>query len=61
MGARHEKVETNELSVQNIRDRFYGTNDPVANKILRIAAEKKANSERKYVGVSVASCGLGRT
>eukprot|EP00659_Diplonema_papillatum_P006112 gene6112-9386_t len=39
---RHEVLEDNELSKQNIRDRYYGTNDPVANKILR---EKKEADE----------------
>eukprot|EP01066_Platyproteum_vivax_P006807 Platyproteum_vivax@DN2503_c0_g1_i1.p1 len=32
---RHEMPEKNELSHQNIRDRFFGENDPVANKLLR--------------------------
>lgn len=27
--------EQNELSEQNIKDRYYGINDPVANKLLR--------------------------
>jgi len=31
---RHEKPNDNDLSNQNIRDRFYGRNDPVARKIL---------------------------
>ncbi|CAG8527121.1 3794_t:CDS:10 [Paraglomus occultum] len=31
---RHEAPEENELSHQNIKDRYYGTNDPVAKKIL---------------------------
>jgi hypothetical protein len=31
---RHEKPTDNDLSNQNIRDRFYGRNDPVARKIL---------------------------
>jgi len=31
---RHEIPEKNELSNQNIRDRYYGRNDPVAKKIL---------------------------
>ena len=31
---RHEKPEENELSKQNIKDRYYGRNDPVAKKIL---------------------------
>ncbi|KAG8959246.1 Pre-mRNA-splicing factor slt11 [Tulasnella sp. 408] len=32
---RHELPEKNELSNQNIKDRYYGRNDPVAKKILR--------------------------
>ena len=31
---RHEKPAESDLSHQNIRDRFYGRNDPVARKIL---------------------------
>jgi pre-mRNA-splicing factor RBM22/SLT11 len=31
---RHELPQENELSHQNIRDRFYGKNDPVAKSIL---------------------------
>jgi pre-mRNA-splicing factor RBM22/SLT11 len=31
---RHEKVEETELSHQNIKDRYYGVNDPVAKKLL---------------------------
>ncbi|KAI0064577.1 pre-mRNA-splicing factor SLT11 [Artomyces pyxidatus] len=37
---RHEKPVQNELSKQNIQDRFYGRNDPVARKILSGHAEK---------------------
>jgi len=36
---RHEMPTTGELAVQNIKDRYYGTNDPVANKMLRRAEE----------------------
>jgi len=31
---RHEMPEKTELSTQNIRDRYHGTNDPVARKIM---------------------------
>jgi pre-mRNA-splicing factor RBM22/SLT11 len=31
---RHEMPETGELSVQNMKDRYYGVNDPVAKKML---------------------------
>ncbi len=29
--------ETGELAVQNIKDRYYGVNDPVANKLMKRA------------------------
>jgi pre-mRNA-splicing factor RBM22/SLT11 len=32
---RHEMPKTGELADQNIKDRYYGINDPVANKMLR--------------------------
>lgn len=32
---RHEDPVTGELANQNIKDRFYGVNDPVAKKMLR--------------------------
>jgi pre-mRNA-splicing factor RBM22/SLT11 len=38
---RHEIPEINELSEQNIKDRFYGVNDPVAKKILRGFSDNK--------------------
>ena len=54
-------MEKSETSIQNIKNRFYGTNDPVANKILKIASEKKVSDERKYVwfptGKRTVSCG----
>ncbi|CAD7948621.1 unnamed protein product [Amoebophrya sp. A25] len=37
---RHEMPETGELSKQNVRDRFHGTNDPLAAKLNRVANEK---------------------
>ncbi|CAH9058794.1 unnamed protein product [Cuscuta europaea] len=36
---RHEMPETGELSQQNIKDRYYGVNDPVAMKLLGKAGE----------------------
>ncbi|GBG67342.1 hypothetical protein CBR_g479 [Chara braunii] len=36
---RHEMPITGELSQQNIKDRYYGVNDPVANKLFRKAGE----------------------
>lgn len=38
---RHEIPEINELSNQNIKDRFYGINDPVAKKILKGFSDSK--------------------
>lgn len=39
---RHEKPEeNNDLSHQNIKDRYYGVNDPVAKKLLNRAASKE--------------------
>lgn len=38
---RHEKPVKNELSKQNIVDRYHGHQDPVANKIMRGYAEEK--------------------
>ena len=38
---RHEKPQQNELSHQNIRDRYYGHNDPVARNILSNFAAKQ--------------------
>ncbi len=32
---RHEMPTTGELANQNIKDRYYGINDPVANKMMR--------------------------
>ena len=38
---RHEKPVENELSKQNIQDRYFGHNDPVAKKILSGHAESQ--------------------
>jgi hypothetical protein len=40
-GVRHEVPEENGLQKQNLVDRYYGRNDPVAKKILRQTAEAK--------------------
>lgn len=37
---RHEMPEGGELAHQNIRDRYYGNNDPVARKMLRRLGER---------------------
>mmetsp|Transcript_4949 Transcript_4949/g.12410 ORF Transcript_4949/g.12410 Transcript_4949/m.12410 type:complete len:503 (+) Transcript_4949:572-2080(+) len=37
---RHEMPATGELAKQNVRDRFHGTNDPLAAKIMRQAKEQ---------------------
>lgn len=39
--ARHEMPKENGLEKQNIQDRYYGRNDPVAKKILQGVAESK--------------------
>ncbi|KAH8928878.1 hypothetical protein BT69DRAFT_1346340 [Atractiella rhizophila] len=39
---RHELPIENELSKQNIKDRYYGTNDPVARKILSSVTASKS-------------------
>ncbi len=36
---RHEMPTTGELANQNIKDRYYGINDPVANKMMRKAGD----------------------
>mmetsp|Transcript_15451 Transcript_15451/g.39739 ORF Transcript_15451/g.39739 Transcript_15451/m.39739 type:complete len:443 (+) Transcript_15451:240-1568(+) len=36
---RHEMPEGGELSEQNIKDRYYGVNDPVANKMMKRVAD----------------------
>jgi len=41
---RHEIPEKNELSRQNIQDRYFGMNDPVANKILKKATTREQRS-----------------
>lgn len=38
---RHEKPPDNELSHQNIQDRYHGRNDPVARKIMGTHAENQ--------------------
>lgn len=38
---RHEKPVENDLSHQNIQDRYHGRNDPVARKILGAHAESQ--------------------
>eukprot|EP00850_Spirogloea_muscicola_P005596 SM000026S08845 [mRNA] locus=s26:1516:3864:- [translate_table: standard] len=54
---RHEMPQTGELAHQNIKDRYYGVNDPVAAKLLRKAADMPslsppvdANVKTLYVG-----------
>lgn len=37
---RHEMPQTGELAEQNIRDRYYGINDPVARKMMRRLGER---------------------
>lgn len=51
---RHEKPVENELSRQNIQDRYHGHNDPVAKKIMRAHAEAqglKPPDDETIVGI----------
>ncbi len=53
---RHEVPKENGLEKQNIQDRYYGRNDPVAKKILREKAEEvglKAPEDPSVVGSGV--------
>ena len=52
----HEVPVDNELSKQNIQDRYFGKNDPVARKILSGHAENqglKPPEDESVVGVSL--------
>ena len=40
-GHRHEKPVDNELSKQNMQDRYHGRNDPVARKIMGTHAKNQ--------------------
>jgi len=42
---RHEMPTTGELAQQNIKDRYYGVNDPVANKLLRQVSATNRSSD----------------
>lgn len=45
---RHELPDEDvELSKQNIKDRYYGKNDPVAEKLMDKYVEKEKNKKRK--------------
>lgn len=51
---RHEKPENNELSHQNLQDRYHGKNDPVARKIMSTHADNmglKAPEDQSIVSV----------
>jgi len=54
---RHEMPVNNELSKQNIQDRYFGNNDPVAHKILAGHAENqglKPPEDESVVSTSLA-------
>ena len=57
---RHEMPVKNELSKQNIQDRYFGRNDPVAHKILAGHAEKQGLKppEDESVVSSIRALGL---
>eukprot|EP01064_Diplonema_japonicum_P014495 TRINITY_DN2215_c0_g2_i1.p1 TRINITY_DN2215_c0_g2~~TRINITY_DN2215_c0_g2_i1.p1 ORF type:complete len:313 (+),score=79.53 TRINITY_DN2215_c0_g2_i1:60-941(+) len=44
---RHEKPEESEMKHQNIKDRYYGNNDPVANKIFRLQRQREEALETR--------------
>eukprot|EP01059_Diplonema_ambulator_P023998 TRINITY_DN39730_c0_g1_i1.p1 TRINITY_DN39730_c0_g1~~TRINITY_DN39730_c0_g1_i1.p1 ORF type:complete len:295 (+),score=28.52 TRINITY_DN39730_c0_g1_i1:56-940(+) len=44
---RHEKPEEGEMAHQNVKDRYYGNNDPVANKIFRLQREREEALEAR--------------
>ena len=48
---RHEMPTTGPLSEQNIKDRYYGVNDPVANKIMERAANMQVGGCRACKGL----------
>eukprot|EP01062_Namystynia_karyoxenos_P033944 TRINITY_DN24899_c0_g3_i1.p1 TRINITY_DN24899_c0_g3~~TRINITY_DN24899_c0_g3_i1.p1 ORF type:complete len:329 (+),score=94.77 TRINITY_DN24899_c0_g3_i1:74-988(+) len=60
---RHEMPDGGELADQNIKDRYYGQNDPVANKIFRLYREKqeqeKEVQERSAAGAAGAAAAAG--
>jgi pre-mRNA-splicing factor RBM22/SLT11 len=54
---RHEIPVKNEVSNQNIQDRYFGNNDPVARKILAAHAENqglKSPEDESVVSTSLA-------
>lgn len=54
--SRHEVPQENGLQKQNMQDRYYGTNDPVAKKMLQQVAETKdlkAPEDKTIVSLSV--------
>ena len=56
--ARHEMPKENGLEKQNIQDRYYGRNDPVAKKFLQGVAESKglkAPEDKEIVRISMRS------
>jgi len=49
---RHEMPDQGELADQNVKDRYYGVNDPVAKKIFRIYEEGKQTPGAKIEGAA---------
>ena len=49
---RHEKAEEGELNNQRIRDRYHGTADPVANKIMRLQRQREEAKETRLKGLA---------
>ena len=52
---RHEQPEDNELAKQNMQDRYYGRNDPVARKILTKHADAQGLKPPEDVSIVCSS------
>lgn len=55
---RHEMPTSGPLSEQNIKDRYYGVNDPVAQKLLDRAANMQVGGVCVWVGGGAVRCEL---
>ncbi|KAF4576753.1 Pre-mRNA-splicing factor slt11 [Pleurotus pulmonarius] len=61
---RHEKPENNELSHQNLQDRYHGKNDPVARKIMSTHADNmglKAPEDQSITSLFLSSLSTDST
>lgn len=55
---RHEKPVENDLSHQNMQDRYYGRNDPVARKIMATHADSQGLTPPDDQSIVCALCWL---